>query len=62
MNLIVSISSSCGREGRGPKNPKILWMSLMDAPLAGLCENNGHSSHLEVRVENKNAWSRRTSS
>ena len=33
MNFILQISSKCGQGGRGSKNPKILRMSLMDAPL-----------------------------
>ena len=36
VNLILQISSKCGqRGGRGSKNPKILRMSLLEAPLLG---------------------------
>ena len=33
MNIMIQISSNYGGGGRGSKNPNILRMSLMDAPL-----------------------------
>ena len=35
MNFILHTSSTCREGGRGSNNPKILWTSLMDAPLLG---------------------------
>ena len=32
MNFMVLISSKCGQGWRGSKNPKNLWISLMEAP------------------------------
>ena len=34
MNLILQISSKCGQGGRASRNPKILQMSYLEAPLA----------------------------
>ena len=36
MNLLLQISSKCGQWGRGLKNPKVLWMSYLEAPLIRL--------------------------